>query len=68
MTTIDIYDEVNRLSRIDDVEKLADEEVADLFAYFVNIDKPSVENALINSQNDKVKLTFLRKLLTSSMS
>ncbi|CAG8682334.1 2108_t:CDS:2 [Funneliformis caledonium] len=66
MITIDIYDEVNRLSDINDVEKLTEKEVADLFTYFNNIDKlPGVEKALIKSKNDKVKLTYLRNLLTS---
>ncbi|CAI2179160.1 13891_t:CDS:2, partial [Funneliformis geosporum] len=66
MTTIDIYDEVNRLSDIDVVEKLTEKEVADLFMYFNNTDKlPGVEKALIKSKNDKVKLTYLRNLLNS---
>ncbi|PKY44600.1 hypothetical protein RhiirA4_458946 [Rhizophagus irregularis] len=66
MTTIDIYDEVNRLSEIDDIEKLTEKEIADLFMYFNNIDKlPNVEKVLIKSKNDKVKLIYLRNLLTS---
>ena len=69
MDTLDAYDEVNRLSNIDDAEKLTEKEVADLFTYFNNIDKlPGVEKALIKSKNDKVKLTYLRNLLTSGMS
>ncbi|CAB4425064.1 unnamed protein product [Rhizophagus irregularis] len=67
MTTIDIYDEVNRLSEIDDIEKLTEKEIADLFMYFNNIDKlPNVEKVLIKSKNDKVKLIYLRNLLTSA--
>jgi hypothetical protein len=69
MTTFDIYDEVNRLSDIEDVEKLTEKEVADLFTYFNDTEKlPSVEKALTKSKNDKVKLTYLRNLLTSGMS
>ncbi|EXX70222.1 hypothetical protein RirG_089390 [Rhizophagus irregularis DAOM 197198w] len=64
--TIDIHDEVNRLSDIDDVERLTAKEVIDLFAYFVNNDKlPEVVKGLIKCKNDKYKLMFLRKMLTS---
>lgn len=67
--TIDIHDEVNRLSDIDDVERLTAKEVIDLFAYFVNNDKlPDVVKGLIKCKNDKYKLMFLRKMLTSGMS
>ncbi|GES73980.1 serine/threonine-protein kinase HT1-like [Rhizophagus clarus] len=66
MSTLDIYDEVNRLSDIEDIEKLTEKEVADLFMYFNDTEKlPSVEKALTKSKNDKVKLTYLRNLLTS---
>ena len=69
MDTLDVYDEVNRLSDILDVEKLTEKEVADLFTYFNDTEKlPSVEIALTKSKNDKVKLTYLRNLLTSGMS
>ncbi|CAG8699898.1 19798_t:CDS:2 [Rhizophagus irregularis] len=67
--TIDIHDEVNRLSDIDDVERLTAKEVIDLFAYFVNNDKlPEVVKGLIKCKNDKYKLMFLRKMLTSGQS
>ena len=69
MDTLDVYDEVNRLSDILDDKKLTGKEVADLFMYFNNTEKlPSVEKALTKSKNDKVKLTYLRNLLTSGMS
>lgn len=69
MVTLDVYDEVNRLFEILDDEKLTEKEVADLFTYFNDPEKlPSVEKALTKSKNDKVKLTYLRNLLTSGMS
>ncbi|CAG8556940.1 4225_t:CDS:2, partial [Rhizophagus irregularis] len=68
MVTLDVYDEVNRLFEILDDEKLTEKEVADLFTYFNDPEKlPSVEKALTKSKNDKVKLTYLRNLLTSGL-
>ncbi|CAG8585149.1 11653_t:CDS:2 [Funneliformis caledonium] len=68
MTTIDIYNEINHLSDINDVEKLIEKEVANLFMYFNNIDKlPGMEKTLIKSKNNKVKFTYLRNLLISEV-
>ncbi|GBC10300.1 hypothetical protein RclHR1_00950037 [Rhizophagus clarus] len=38
-SSIHIYDEVNRLSDIEDIEKLTEKEVADLFMYFNDTEK-----------------------------
>jgi hypothetical protein len=69
---MDIFNEVNRLSKIEDVEdveKLTEEEVAELFAYSSNNDKlPVVKKILSYCKNDKIKLMYLRNLLTSGMS
>ncbi|CAG8498961.1 7958_t:CDS:2, partial [Dentiscutata heterogama] len=57
----DAYDEVKRLSNINNDKKLAKNEVASLFTYFNNSVKlPCVEKALNKSEDDDIKLTYLR--------
>src|SRR4051794_38887644 len=68
-TAFDVHDEVNRLSDIEDDEKLTEYEVTNLFTYFNNTDNlSSVKKALIKSKPDKNKLRYLRNLLISGMS
>ena len=60
-----VYQEVNRLSIIDDREKLTVNEEINLFKYFTN--RPNViaevKKSLKYSTSDKTRLGYLRKLL-----
>ena len=60
-----VYQEVNRLSIIDDEKKLTVNEVANLFEYFTNRSNviAEVKKSLKYSPNDETRLVYLRKLL-----
>jgi hypothetical protein len=68
MTYINVFEEVSRLSEIEDDKKFTDEEVARLFLYFKDIENiPGAISALTRCKNDKIKLIYLRSLLNSGM-
>ncbi|CAG8682814.1 21051_t:CDS:2 [Dentiscutata erythropus] len=64
--SINAYGEVNRLSKIHNDKKLTENEVASLFTYFNKPGKLSyVEKVLSNTEDDNIKLAYLRNLLNS---
>ena len=64
-----VYQEVNRLSIIDNEEKLTGVEVAKLFKYFTKNPNEivEVEKSLKHSPKDEIRLMYLRELLTGNV-
>ncbi|CAB4434864.1 unnamed protein product [Rhizophagus irregularis] len=63
---LDVYDEINRLAEILNIERFTNNEIAALFKYFDDDENLSiVKKALIKSKNDEVKLAYLRNVLAS---
>jgi hypothetical protein len=64
-----VYQEVNRLSIIDNEEKLTGVEVAKLFKYFTKNSNEiaEVEKSLKRSPKDEIRLMYLRELLTGNV-
>jgi hypothetical protein len=64
-----VYQEVNRLSIIDNEKKLTGIEVAKLFKYFTKNSNEiaEIEKSLKRSPEDEIKLIYLRELLTGNV-
>jgi hypothetical protein len=65
-----VYQEVNRLSIIDNEEKLTKVEVTKLFKYFTKNSNEiiaKIEKALKRSSEDEIRLMYLRELLTGNV-
>ncbi|PKY55330.1 hypothetical protein RhiirA4_427430 [Rhizophagus irregularis] len=63
---LNVYDEINRLAEILNIERFTNNEIAALFKYFDDDENLSiVKKALIKSKNDEVKLAYLRNVLAS---
>ena len=64
-----VYQEVNRLSVLDNEGKLTGVEVSKLFKYFTKNSNEiaEIEKSLKRSPEDEIKLIYLRELLTGNV-